>query len=269
MSDADIHQEIVNSVGRYARTVVYSSPAKCVCPTCGGPKSSRPDRCWACQKTIADAEAQGVPEEKLANRVRLGYYAIEYRDRMYKTVFGYKEKSPTSTEYRKTVELLLLDPLVLHFQCLTQVAGNVPVSAWATVPSTSSSRRYGEQHPLNAIVSSIFGQKVPEILLNAEEKKKRRFSKSLFSVSEETIPDDMAQHVLLIEDSWVSGTTVQSAAAALKQAGAQQVSVFCVARILDLEYCTEKLDKSTAQEFREREFDQDACIWGLPPHPLV
>jgi orotate phosphoribosyltransferase len=40
-------------------------------------------------------------------------------------------------------------------------------------------------------------------------------------------------HVILVDDSWTTGGNVQSAAAALKRAGAAQVSVMVLARILD------------------------------------
>jgi hypothetical protein len=38
------------------------------------------------------------------------------------------------------------------------------------------------------------------------------------------------QHVLLVEDTWLSGGKVQSAAVALKDAGAAHVTALCVAR---------------------------------------
>lgn len=42
--------------------------------------------------------------------------------------------------------------------------------------------------------------------------------------------------MLVVDDTWVSGTKAQSAAIALKSAGAGAVTVLCVARWLDRAY---------------------------------
>ena len=256
---------ITDRVGSYGRTVVYRSSIGCVCDICGGPKSADFPHCRSCDATIQAAIRQGSDSD-LADRVRLGYYAIEYDDQMYKVIHNYKINNDAAIEYRSTIKTLLLDPLLLHAQCLTMVAGESP-TAWATVPSTETSERYGTTHPLNVIVQSILGTALPEIHLDATGRKERRFSNSLFTLAEKPSMQ-LLRHVLLIEDSWASGTTVQSAASALKRAGAGQVSVFCLARILDLRWCERMYGKAVADGFRRVPFNESACIWGRGPHPL-
>ena len=48
------------------------------------------------------------------------------------------------------------------------------------------------------------------------------------------------RHVLLIDDSWTTGNSIQSAAVALKRAGADYVTVYCIARIINSSYWKEK-----------------------------
>jgi hypothetical protein len=42
----------------------------------------------------------------------------------------------------------------------------------------------------------------------------------------------LPEHVVVIEDAWVSGASAQSLALTLKQAGVAQVSILSVARVL-------------------------------------
>lgn len=46
--------------------------------------------------------------------------------------------------------------------------------------------------------------------------------------------DDVAgHHVLIIDDTWASGSHVQSLAAAVREAGAAEVSILCIARFVN------------------------------------
>ena len=60
----------------------------------------------------------------------------------------------------------------------------------------------------------------------------RRVHRDAFDVV--TWPD--ASHVMLIDDTWVSGATTLSAAATLRASGARHVSVLVLARWLDPDY---------------------------------
>jgi hypothetical protein len=53
-----------------------------------------------------------------------------------------------------------------------------------------------------------------------------------FFVPDEYVPQVTDKHVLVIEDTWVSGDKAQSAALALKAAGARRVTSLCVTRWL-------------------------------------
>ncbi|HZK47997.1 MAG TPA: hypothetical protein VFD74_00120, partial [Thermoleophilia bacterium] len=68
------------------------------------------------------------------------------------------------------------------------------------------------------------------------------------------VPD----HVLVIDDSWVSGGHAQSVASALKSSGVADVSIFTVARVLDPQW------SPNADFIKERlrgVFDPRICPW--------
>ena len=74
--------------------------------------------------------------------------------------------------------------------------------------------------------------------------------------------------VLLVDDTWTGGTSIQSAAAALKNAGAASVTGLCVARWLSRNRASHVplLEKATAQPydpFRCIAFDRSCG----PPEP--
>lgn len=53
-----------------------------------------------------------------------------------------------------------------------------------------------------------------------------------FVVGPEFVPLVVGQHVLVVDDTWVSGGKAQSAALALKAAGAGAVTIVCIGRWL-------------------------------------
>lgn len=66
-------------------------------------------------------------------------------------------------------------------------------------------------------------------------------------------------HILLIDDSWITGAHVQGVASALKAAGAQDVSIFTVARVLDPRWSANH--KFMQARFGENAFDWARCPW--------
>ena len=98
---------------------------------------------------------------------------------------------------------------------------------WATVPSVRSGRQ-GE-HPLHAIVSAILGTQM-EIVLSATDKVEGRlFNPLMFACN--AIPEGAS--ILLIDDSWTSGSNLLSAAATLREAGASMVNAMVLGRLLN------------------------------------
>lgn len=164
---------------------------------------------------------------------------------------GYKRNRPESKkDYCETLKYVLGDALVVHWSCLTHTSDGVMPSAWATIPSTTTSERYGQPHPLNGLVSPMLNKTIPEVKLLANEQKHRAIAPSTFSL-DGSYSDETLRHVLLIDDTWTSRGTAESASIMLKQSGAQRVTIYCLARIIDLDYCSRMIGQSVSDGYKQ------------------
>lgn len=68
-------------------------------------------------------------------------------------------------------------------------------------------------------------------------------------------PQGAGQHVLVVEDTWVSGDKAQSATLALKAAGAMRVTILCVTRWLRYDW----LDHRELIETLTEPYDAARC----------
>lgn len=250
-------------VGSYAKTVLYHSQLDHVCPVCGGPKKAEYPRCGSCASLCKAAyDAGGV--DLLADRVRIAYYAVKY-DQMYRVVDGYKRDDRREAgEYLTTMKYMLGNALAIHRPCLERLADGVPPTSWAVIPSTKGSSRYGRPHPLEALVVPIMDGYLPQVRLQAVGAKQRRSVRpDMFDL--QGSPDArMLRHVLLIDDTWTTGGNVESAAAMLKRHGAEQVTVFCVARVIDLHFCTRAIGRDVTKGYQRLRYHY-VCPWTGKP----
>lgn len=244
MSVAEYHKKVErfesaldSRIGSFARSVVYQTKLGYACPVCGGPKQAGYPYCYACKRERDDANRLGL---KLADDVRASYYAYERNDKyhgvdqLYRAMCGYKSNDAEAAEHQNIVKYILADALAVHYPCIEECTGSLSTS-WATIPSSQSSPRYGKPHVLTALVRPLMKPKgIEQIQLVANSGKTHNgINVEAFTLADESTHTDLS-HVLLIEDSWVSGATVQSVAAMLHQRGASQVTVYCVARVIDL-----------------------------------
>lgn len=182
---------------------------------------------------------------------------------------GYKEPTPRQ-EFRGTMLLLLAVALSEHQPCASTLVGVTP-SSWASVPSLS---QVGSPHPLRTMLTTILPATYPEIpitastsAVDAEYIDRRRLNPGLYRIQG---PAPHGQHVLVIDDTWVSGGHAQSVAMALKQAGAAQVSILTVGRWLNPKH--ERSQAIYQRDIAPRRFDPDICPWtgaDCPTTPLV
>ncbi|MCI2186214.1 MULTISPECIES: hypothetical protein [Bifidobacterium] len=246
--------------GSYLRTVRYTSVGDFLCPRCGGFKSPAYPCCRSCHAIEQQADAKNMGD-KLADRTAISIYAQEHpSSQAMKMMYGYKDEHPASPDYRRNVKAIIALALQGHGECLREAAG--PIDAWAMIPSTKSSRRYGKPHPLHDILNEIL-KGIPEIPLQATGNRARGFNPDLFALADPWNAALLRGHVLLVDDSWVTGGNVQSAAARLKLEGASgmQVSAYCVARVVDMAFLN-SLDKSAAGKFnRSVHYTGGYCPW--------
>ena len=251
------------TVGSFAQHVIYRSTKDHVCPICGGAKKSGYACCISC------STHQHSPHKALlADTVRIFAYAPmecsgDASHQMTRYMYRYKENRPDSERARAAIEEILVTELVLRWGCIKEVSGGVAPTAWATIPSTINSPRAGVEHPLHRIVRQVLPS-VPEVGLRAAGVKSRSLSPDLFQLEGEYAPNTL-RHVLLIDDTWTTGGNVQSAAVALKRAGAQRVTVFCVARVVNYAFCA-SIGEGVANGFRSLPFrGGNWCPWHCVP----
>ena len=141
-----------------------------------------------------------------------------------------------------------------HTACVGALSGSI-VTAWATVPSLPP--RSGA-HPLNELVRGLARSEAAEVVLEGSQTSDpRSYDPDHFRVVAGNVT---GQHVLLIDDTWTSGSHAQSAAAALRASGATTVSVLVLARWLKIGW------EATTQEWVRSnltfpDYNPEICPW--------
>jgi predicted amidophosphoribosyltransferase len=124
--------------------------------------------------------------------------------------------------------------LTAHEPCVAAAAGVKAFPLIATVPSSDRSR--DRDHPLRWIVSELVGP-----TRTRHERLLRRTDlvipdRAVDARKYEATRNLAGAPVLLIDDTWTTGANAQSAAAALKSAGAGPVGVVVIGRHLNREW---------------------------------
>jgi hypothetical protein len=117
---------------------------------------------------------------------------------------------------------------------VAQTAQTQRFDTTTTVPSGDPDR--DERHPLRHIVGGLVGPtrvRYRQLLRRTEtETPPRTFDPAKFAAATQL----KGQSILLIDDTWTTGSTAQSAAAALKAAGAKRVAAVVIGRHLNREW---------------------------------
>ncbi len=180
-------------------------------------------RCYAC--------AHG--ESRLAALAPISYSVSG--GQLHHALAGYKRLTGALAR-RMSVELaaVLWRYLAAHERCVARAAGTDRFAIVATVPSGDRAR--DARHPLRPIVAEL---SVPtrgrhERLLHRSELAvaDREFDPRRFEVTRRL----SGEAVLLIDDTWTTGASAQSAAAALAEAGAGAVAAVVVGRYLNRDW---------------------------------
>ncbi|HET6499130.1 MAG TPA: hypothetical protein VFG87_00065 [Amycolatopsis sp.] len=122
----------------------------------------------------------------------------------------------------------------IHGACIAQAAG----TPWSSVTFVPSAGRPGANHPIVELARSVYGNnhRDSRVVLNSGPgitDTQRRVREDRFELPRHFRHRIADGHVLIVEDTWVSGAKLQSAAIALKLAGAATVTALCVARWCD------------------------------------
>jgi hypothetical protein len=199
------------------------------CAVCTGPArtTSTPPLCGPCR------EARNEHGSSLADLVVPLAYAKGRMPSMHQSahhVREYKAPAPAPRCVRD-LQLMAGAATYLHGPCIGSAVG-----AWQAVTFVPSATRPG--HPLTGIarrVHSVYPTraKVGLAIGPGFDAPPCRVPRSdRFTVPDWHLPQVADRHVLVVEDTWVSGDKAQSAAIALKAAGAARVTILCVTRWL-------------------------------------
>ena len=180
-------------------------------------------RCYACAGTEQALDAMAPISYSIAH------------EQLHHVLAAYK-REPGRLGRRLAVQLaaVLWRHLAGHERCLARAAARSPHSERfelvTTVPSSDAAR--DDTHPLLAIVGELAGP--------TRDRHQRLLRRSDRPVAPHAADPEKfvctrrlsGQPVLLIDDTWTSGANAQSAAAALKAAGAGPVAALVIGRHL-------------------------------------
>ncbi len=158
----------------------------------------------------------------MADRTGFLVYADQPSSQTYRMMCGYKEDRTRAT-FEPTVQALLAVGLRGHFVCAGELAGTTD-NGWAVVPSTK------DRTALIDLVRGLTRSPDSEIRIGyAPPAPARELLPASWTIQGS---GRLPEHVVVIDDAWVSGASSQSLAVALKAVGVAQVSILSVARVV-------------------------------------
>jgi predicted amidophosphoribosyltransferase len=180
-------------------------------------------RCYACDHGRSTLDAMAPISYSVA------------REQLHHALASYKRlNGDVARRLGAILAAVLWRFLAEHERCLAKAAGVERFDLIATVPSGDRAR--DEQHPLRRIVAELVGptRGRHERLLRRSEANvaPRTFSELKFEATRHL----GGRAVLLIDDTWTTGASAQSAGGALKAAGAGPTAALVIGRHLNREW---------------------------------
>ncbi len=193
-----------------------------LCGQCGTPTAGYP-KCYKCGQ-----EFKGTGwDHLLPNAVVPLSYAISGQQSGI-DIYAYKDPRRAQPALSR-LQILVYFFVKYHLRCLASQVGLDPTHA-VSVPSGKGRR----DHPLHLSLLPYFGrdlenQEARRVAPNrAANERQTAIDPNLFDVGKFEADD----HVVVLEDTWVSGANCLSLAIAIRRAGAGAVSIVSVARFL-------------------------------------
>ncbi|GAB3994650.1 hypothetical protein GCM10029992_09750 [Glycomyces albus] len=171
---------------------------------------------------------------------------------------SYKYPQPSHAAH-KILSDLLYAFLTTHIGCLSNVA-NGPFTHYATVPSTKNR----SDHPLSGICRPLPWPSIqitprPGAFNNG---KARKIDFEGFAINEVGL---VGSRVLLIDDTWTTGSRIQSISRELKQSGADVVIAVVLGRWINTSF--EPGARLTEAIRSAERFDLSTCVVHRPIDP--
>ena len=206
------------------------------------------DRCFACARTQPSLDVVAPISYSIAH------------EQLHHALASYKRLAGNiAQQLQAQIAAVLWRHLAAHEHCL---AAETRVDAFALVTTVpSGDRARDEHHPLREIVSHTVGP--------SRDSYERLLERSTADIAPRTFDPAKfrarrtldGEAVLLIDDTWTTGASAQSAGAALKHAGAGRVAAVVVGRHLKRDWHeNDRRLRSIA-----RPFDWDRCAFCTSP----
>jgi hypothetical protein len=206
----------------YENFMLAPRPGAGVCGTCFNLTDGY-ERCYACAHRDAWLDAVAPISYSVA------------REQLHHTLASYKRLSgEVARRLGAELAAVLWRFLALHEECVAGAAGMASFDLVTTVPS--GVRERDERHPLRWIVG--------ELVVPTRDRHERLLVRSPVDAGPREVDPSKytavrelgGQSVLLIDDTWTTGASAQSAAAALKAAGAGPTAAVVIGRHLNREW---------------------------------
>jgi len=209
-------------------------PGPGVCATCRGPAKVTRHECSSCRRIPPLLDVVVPVSWSLASGP------------LHRALRGYKDDSLSAVrQYMAAGLAAVLDRfLAEHEGCVAAAAGVAGFTLVTTVPARADRNR----GPLRALVRAC-----PSVA--------GRFSRTLTATGVSVVPHRFeparfralrplrGEAILLIDDTWTTGASAQSAAHALKQAGARRVALVVIGRHVNLGFGDQRARCAEAPAF--------------------
>jgi predicted amidophosphoribosyltransferase len=206
----------------YANFMLGPRPGPDVCELCFNFTRGH-QRCYACARNPAALDAVLPISYSVAT------------EQLHRALLGYKRLTGTvARRLERELGAVLWRFLAIHERCVANAAAVKEFALVTTVPSGDRGRDL--THPLRGMVGELVGpthQRYQLLLMRSRtEVPARAFSADKF----EALRDLDGEPVLLIDDTWTTGASAQSAAATLRNAGAGPVAAVVIGRHMNREW---------------------------------
>jgi len=215
-----------------------------ICPRCLNLTDNDDGLCRACRTS----------EQHLAAVVPISYSVGG--EWLHRVIASYKrDADPSVPDAVAALTEICGRFLAGHERCISEYVGVDRFSVVTIVPS--SSPRRDARHPLSRIVGEfipVTHERYERLLVPQPARTvPRRFDPARYAVTRRL--DDAT--VLLIDDMWTSGASAESAAAALRAAGARTVAAVVIARHVNRGF---RENDARLRRLADAPFDFERCV---------
>jgi predicted amidophosphoribosyltransferase len=221
-----VRRTIVDLTESFAPALTVVPPTRRgVCDLCHGAVQETYARCWSCEQTasaVADPVQLVVPISLCERGGQLHHVLRNYKD---------NRRPQVRHEFTRLIGAMFARFLDEHARCV-ELAGSGSWDWITTVPSTTP--RPGRR-PLEDAVSMV--RELAQVHHRTMSPKAGR-PERLHPTTEafDVISDVRDRPILLLDDTFTSGTNIQSAASALHAAGATVTAAVVVGRFINPDY---------------------------------